>query len=66
MQLTVLGAYLPRMSPKRLTAWIADDVKEFVDGIRELQPGRVGNALPTPIELMSIPLPLCEAFGNHN
>jgi hypothetical protein len=37
MRLSILGAYLPRLSPERLAAWVKEDVKEFVDGIRELQ-----------------------------
>ncbi|UUZ63092.1 hypothetical protein LP417_25715 [Polaromonas sp. P1-6] len=37
MQLTVVGAYLPRLSSGRLAAWIADDVKSFIDGLHELQ-----------------------------
>lgn len=37
MQLTVLGAYLPRLTPERLAAWIAEDVHSFATGIRELK-----------------------------
>lgn len=37
MKLTVIGAYLPRLSPERLASWIQDDVADFVKGIRELQ-----------------------------
>lgn len=37
MRLTVLGAYLPRLSPERLASWVANYVGDFVDGIHELQ-----------------------------
>lgn len=37
MKLTVIGAYLPRLSPERVASWIQDDVANFVKGIRELQ-----------------------------
>jgi len=37
MQLTVLGAYMPRLTPARLAAWVAEDVQSFTKGIRELR-----------------------------
>src|SRR5687767_6703131 len=37
MQLTVIGAYLPRLAPDRLAAWIAEDVQSFAAGIREMK-----------------------------
>jgi hypothetical protein len=37
MQLTVIGAYLPRFSPERLTAWIEEDVQSFSTGIRAMK-----------------------------
>ncbi|PZO16937.1 MAG: hypothetical protein DCE87_04945 [Betaproteobacteria bacterium] len=37
MKLTVIGAYLPRLTPERLAVWIQDDVADFVEGIRDLQ-----------------------------
>lgn len=37
MQLTVIGAYLPRLSPERLAAWIAEDVQSFATGIRAMK-----------------------------
>jgi hypothetical protein len=37
MQLTVLGAYLPRLSPERLAAWIVADVQSFATEIRAMK-----------------------------
>lgn len=37
MKLTVIGAYLPRLTPERLAAWIEEDVQSFVTRIREMQ-----------------------------
>ena len=37
MKLTVIGAYLPRLTPQRLAAWIVEDVQSFATGIREMK-----------------------------
>jgi hypothetical protein len=37
MQLTVIGAYLPRLSPERLTAWIEEEVQSFATDIRAMK-----------------------------
>lgn len=37
MKLTVLGAYLHRLTPERLSAWIVEDVQSFADTIRDLK-----------------------------
>jgi len=37
MQLTVIGAHLPRLSPERLAAWIVEDVQSFATGIRAMK-----------------------------
>lgn len=37
MQITVIGAYLPRLSPKKLSAWIEEDVQSFEADIRAMK-----------------------------
>lgn len=37
MKLTVIGAYLPRLTPERLALWIEKDVHAFATSIREMK-----------------------------
>ena len=37
MKLTVVGAYLPRLTPGRLSDWIQADVAAYVEGMRDLK-----------------------------
>jgi len=57
MQLTVVGAYLPRLDQARLSRWIADDVVSFKKTIRELRERGVTQTTDEEIELRAEELP---------
>jgi hypothetical protein len=57
VQLTVIGAYLPRLDQTRLERWIADDVASFKSTIRELRTQGIAQTTDEEIELRAEELP---------
>lgn len=57
MQLTVIGAYLPRLDQARLSRWIAEDVESFKATIRALLERGIGKMSDDEIELRAKDLP---------
>ena len=58
MQLTVVGAYLPRLEQARLARWIAEDVASFKRTLRELREQGITQRTDEEVEERAQELPV--------